>query len=77
MREVWHMSRGTHFIEVPKTTRGHDLLKAMRDSLPEYKGRHIKEMLQVYPEHIVWAVEYEYNVPLTFQNRDRLGTTGS
>lgn len=73
MLSVWHISRGSHFIEVEGTDHGHDLLKAMRGSLPEYKGRHIKRVLQAYPDQIIWGKEYEHDVPIDMQNAERHG----
>ena len=64
MVHVYHMSRGTHFIQAPFTPRGRELLEAMRNSLPEYKGRHIKDLLQACPDQITWGKEYEYGEDL-------------
>jgi hypothetical protein len=60
MVKVWHMSRDTHFIQAPYTPRGRELLVAMRDSLPEYKGRKIRDIIQAEPEKIDWGKEYKF-----------------
>ena len=57
MKMRYHLQNNTHMVEAPHSEQGHTRLKWFRDCrdlerYPDFKGRHIREVLQAYPSQI-------------------------
>lgn len=51
-RTRYHMKNNTHMVEAEKTPEGLNALNLFKRDHPEFRGRHIREVLQYLPSKI-------------------------
>lgn len=56
MKVRYQISNGITFAEFPKTPQGLQQAKTFRTENPEFKRRHITEVIQAYPSQIPLGV---------------------
>ena len=52
MKRRYHLRNNAHMIESLPTEQGLARLKLIRSTYAEFKGRHIRDVIQAYPSQI-------------------------
>lgn len=59
----WHMRNDTHVVEFPRTGSGRMQIEMFRIHHPEFRRRHIREVLQMHPDAVPIGVAILRSTP--------------